>query len=85
MISKFKYISIVFLTGLSLSGAYAFESHKISGSSHKYTFSLEGGITDGDAEAERRVRCNRKSASGSVAAAQTPGRTLARAPSATAA
>ena len=53
MISKFKYISIVFLTGLSLSGAYAFESHKISDSSHKYTFSLEGGTTDGDAEAER--------------------------------
>ena len=53
MIYKFKYIGIVFLTGFSLSGAYAFESHKISDSSHKYTFSLEGGTTDGDAEAER--------------------------------
>ena len=44
MIAKFKYTSIVFvfMTGFSLSGAYAFESHKISNSSHKYTFSLEG-------------------------------------------
>ena len=55
MIAKFKYISIVFvfMTGFSLSGAYAFESHKIANSSQKYTFSLEGGTADGDAEAER--------------------------------
>ena len=54
MIAKFKYISIVFvlMTGFSLSGAYAFEPHKISDSSYKYTFLLEGGTTDGDAEAE---------------------------------
>ena len=55
MISKFKDISLFFgfLVGFLISEAYAFESHKISDSSHKYTFLLEGGTTDGDAEAER--------------------------------
>ena len=55
MISKFKDISLFvgFLVGFLISEAYAFESYKISDSSHRYTFLLEGGTTDGDAEAER--------------------------------
>ena len=55
MVSKLKDISIIFglLVGFLLSEAYAFESHKISDSGDKYAFLLEGGTTDGDAEADR--------------------------------
>ena len=55
MISKLKDISILFgfLAVFLLSETYAFESHKISDSSGKYTFLIEGGTADGDAEADR--------------------------------
>ena len=55
MISRFKTVKVFLglVTGFLLLDVHGFESHKIADPAYKYTFLLEAGTAEGDAEADR--------------------------------